>query len=303
MQSTLPPAGESGYAVCMGRLLSVAAIVALFALATPTVLAPRTTAGMTIQRSDFHYGSAPRQRLILWTARHKGRFPLMIYIHGGGWSAGDPAAGGGEKPRHFLDRGYVYASVTYRFVPDATVEDEIADVARAIAWLRANAGHIGADPDRIVLIGHSSGAHLAAMIASDPQWLAAAKVPFATIRAVALLDGAGFDVPTLMAPYPGTTMPYYGKAFGVDTARQLRLSPIAHLAPPNAPAWLFLQDATRFTGYAEAEALARPLRAAGAQTLIVPVPDTTHLRLNDELGRPGDPATARLDAFLDQVMR
>lgn len=287
----------------MGKLLSVAAVAALFALATPAILAPRTTSGRTIQRSDLQYDRAARQRLILWTARHKGRWPLAVYIHGGGWSAGDPAAGGGDKPRHFLDRGYVYASVTYRFVPDVTVEDQIGDVARSIAWLRANAGHIGADPDRIVLVGHSSGAHLAALLASDPQWLAAAKVPFAAIRAVALLDGAGFDVPTLMAPYPGETMPYYGKAFGTDEARRLRLSPIAHLAAPNAPAWLFLQDAARFTGYAEAEALARPLRAAGATTLIVPVPDSSHMRLNEDLGRPGDFATARLDAFLDQVMR
>jgi acetyl esterase/lipase len=280
------------------RLLAIAVVVLLFGLATPVVLAQRTSTGSMIQRTDLNYASDPRQRLILWTTRHKGRSPLMIYIHGGGWSAGDPGAGAGEKPRHFLDQHFVYASITYRFVPQVTVEDQIADVARAIAWLRKNAGNIGADPDRIVLIGHSSGAHLAAMIASDPQWLAAAKVPFATIRAAILLDGAGFDVPTMMAGSSGTSMPYYGPAFGADPARRLRLSPIGHLDPPNAPAWLFLQDARRVEGYAQAEALAGPLRAGGATTTIVPVPDSGHMPLNNNLGIAGDFATAQMDSFL-----
>lgn len=287
----------------MRTLFTLAAVAALFALATPTVLLPRDAKGAVIHRVDARYGDDPRQAITVWVAAHKGKAPLMLYFHGGGWAAGDSGAGGGAKPKHFIDRGYVYASATYRFVPQATVEDQLADAARAVRWLRANAGELGADKDRIVLVGHSSGAHLAAMIASDPQWLAAAKVPFAAIRAVVLLDGAGFDVPTLMAPYPGTTMPFYGLAFGADAARQLRLSPIAHLAPPNAPAWLFLQDASRFSGYAEAEALAGPLRKGGATTLIVPVAGTSHMQLNENLGLPGDPATDQADAFLATIMR
>lgn len=280
------------------RLLAFALIACLFAFATPVVLAQRTSTGTLIQRTDLKYDLDPRQRLIVWTTRHKGRWPLMIYLHGGGWSAGDAGAGGGEKPRHFLDRHFVYSSVTYRFVPQVTVEQQMGDVARAIAWLRSNAGNIGADPNRIVLVGHSSGAHLAAMIASDPQWLAAAKVPFDTIRAVVLIDGAAFDVPTIMSGSPGTSMPYYGPAFGADPARRLRLSPIAHLDPPNAPAWLFLQDARRLEGYAQAEALAGPLRKGGAVTEIVPVPDSNHMQLNNNLGIEGDFATMKMDAFL-----
>ena len=73
-------------------------------------------------------------------------------------------------------------------MPQATVESQTADVSSAIAWLRANAASQGLDPNRIVLMGHSAGAHLAALVGTNPHYLQAAGVPLGAIRGVVLLD-------------------------------------------------------------------------------------------------------------------
>ncbi|XUM24396.1 alpha/beta hydrolase fold domain-containing protein [Bradyrhizobium oligotrophicum S58] len=83
-----------------------------------------------------------------------------MFVHGGGWKRGDKRnATGAAKIEHLLAQGYAFALIDYRLVPAATVEQQAADVAAAVAWLRKNAGRLGIDPSRLVLMGHSAGAH------------------------------------------------------------------------------------------------------------------------------------------------
>ena len=102
--------------------------------------------------------------------------------------------GGRQGALGQFGKGWAFASANYRLVPQATVEQQAADVASAIAWLRANAAKEGLDPDRIVLMGHSAGAHLVALVGTDPHYLKAAGVPMGAVKGVVLLDGAGYDV-------------------------------------------------------------------------------------------------------------
>jgi len=85
--------------------------------------------------------------------------PLVIWLHGGAWRSGDK----GNAPTGFVDRGYAVASVDFRNSPEAKFPAQIHDIKAAVRFLRASAPQYGYNPDKIVLWGYSSGAHLAAL--------------------------------------------------------------------------------------------------------------------------------------------
>ena len=248
---------------------------------------------------ELSFGSDPRQRLdLVMPSSASAKAPVLLFVHGGGWSIGDKRIGSEVKGRHFAAQGWAFASTNYRLVPAATVEQQAADVAAAVASLRRQAG---VDPDRIVLMGHSAGAHLAALVASDPSYLRAAGVPMSAVRGAVLLDGAGYDVGEQMAEPRNAVLSMYTQAFGTDPKRQAALSPARHAAAPNAAEWLILPVAQRRDSTAQSEKLARLLRAGGSRAEVLPQPGKTHMTLNRELGQPGDQSTAVVDRFLAQL--
>ena len=246
---------------------------------------------------SFAYGRDPAQCLDLYRPAGKGAAPLLLFVHGGGWTAGSKAMMKPALPLHYARLGYAVAAVNYRLVPATDVEGQLADLAGALALLSQKARDLGLDRGHVVLIGHSSGAQLAAMLATDPRWLGSR---FGSIGAVVLLDGAGVDVPGIMAAGADHS-PFYAAAFGGDLARQRRLSPRDHAAAPNAPRWLMLYDVAhnKAAGYF-ARRFADALSAAGDTARVIGVSDTTHMRLLENLGVDGDPATALVDRFLTE---
>lgn len=96
--------------------------------------------------------------------------PLVVYVHGGGWDAGERSLAGGDGPptsplvRALVQRGYAVATVDYRLAGTARYPAQVADVAEAVRWLRGNAERWQIDPDRVALWGTSSGGHLAARV-------------------------------------------------------------------------------------------------------------------------------------------
>lgn len=246
---------------------------------------------------EFSYGVDPLQRLDYFPAP-EARAPLVLFIHGGAWTAGDKRTAAGSKAEHFTANGIAFASVNYRLVPEVDVAEQARDIARATAWLRKDAARLGFDPDRIVLMGHSAGAHLAALLATDPSYMVDAGVPFGAIRGAVLLDGAGYDIPERMRDAGLFERRLYARAFGDDPEQWRRLSPAEHAARPNAKGWLLLHVQSRRDSQAQADALAEVLRAAGSNASVRGF-DSDHGRLNRDLGQPGDPATSAVDSFLE----
>ena len=244
------------------------------------------------------YGSDPKQTLDLVRPAGSGKAPILLFVHGGGWSIGDKRHSIGPKATHFTGTGWAVASANYRLVPQARVEQQAEDIASAIAWLRAHAAANGLDPDRIVLMGHSAGAHLVALVGTDPRYLKAAGVPMSAVKGVVLLDGAGYDVPTQVTARGNLVQPMYDAAFGKDVARQRALSPTFHAAAPNVANWLILPIERRVDSQAQSKGLAAGLSRAGASTLVVSVPGESHGSLNKGLGDAGDFATGEVDRFL-----
>jgi arylformamidase len=250
---------------------------------------------------EYAYGGQPLQRLDFWQARGKAPAPLVIFVHGGGWRRGDKGnATGAAKVTHLLARGYAVASIDYRLVPEATVEQQAADIVLALFWLTSNAARFGIDPARVVLMGHSAGAHLVALVGTDPRYLNASGLSFAALRGIVAIDGAGYDVPRQIADAGGLMRATYARAFGSDVARRRRLSPTFQAAAPNAPAFLILHVARR-DGTAQAIAFAQALQAAGTPAERRGFAGNGlhgHIEINRRLGDPSYPATAVLDAWL-----
>ncbi|MGE3284422.1 MAG: alpha/beta fold hydrolase [Sphingomonadaceae bacterium] len=258
--------------------------------------------GAVASKISYSYGGNPRQILDIHVPKGARHAPLILFVHGGGWSEGAKEMGQGGPPAHFTAQGYAFAALNYRLVPDATVEDQAADVARALSFLLRNARALGLDGERVILIGHSSGAHLAALVATDPQWLQQANVADDVVRGVISLDGAGIDVPGIMAA-GASRSPFYTNAFGPDAARQGRLSPLEHLGAGDAPNWLLLYDGEHNPGAGYfAERFAVAARAGGMHADAIAITGTGHMRMLQELGRPGDQTTAEIDRFIDRVI-
>lgn len=248
------------------------------------------------------YGTDPLQQLDLWLpACRSGKAPLVIFVHGGGWKRGSKeSAASHSAPAHFTGLGYAYASINYRLVPAATVEQQAADVAAALAMLRARADAQGIDPGRIVLMGHSAGAHLVALVGTDERYLRGAGLSFADLAGVIPNDGAAYDVPAQMRDGGRFMQGTYQQAFGTDPARQRALSPTLQAAAPNAPRFLLLH-VQRPDGVRQADELAAALRKAGTAVEVASFPGEGlqgHAEINRRLGEPDYPATAVVDRWL-----
>lgn len=249
--------------------------------------------------STVVYGQDARQQVDIYTPDDAvGDAPLVVFIHGGGWQIGNRGLVQ-SKPQHFKDQGYVFASAGYRLLPEAPVEQQAADIGAALKALRAQAQTGGYDPDRIVLMGHSAGAHLAALVASDPTYAGDA---FGAILGVVLLDGAGYDVGAQVKRADNELPQVYENAFGTDPARHKALSPMTHVGGKDAGHWLALYVAERPGSKLQSEALAAALAKAGKDARAVAITGTDHGRMNRELGtEAGKAQTEAVDAFLTRV--
>ncbi len=250
---------------------------------------------------ELAYGEDAKQKLDLMLPANSTNAPLILFVHGGGWSIGDKRTGAGVKAAHFNAAGWAFASANYRLVPQVTVEQQAADLAAAIAWARSNATAYGLDPDRIVLMGHSAGAHLVALLGTDPHYLATAGVPMSAVRGIVLLDGAGYDIAQQMAEPKNAVAGMYDAAFGKNPARQNALSPTRHAEAPNVANWLILPIDRRDDSKAQSQSLAAALRSAGATATVIPVPGESHRTLNKGLGDDGAFATDEVDRFLSRL--
>ncbi|HXC10901.1 MAG TPA: alpha/beta hydrolase, partial [Steroidobacteraceae bacterium] len=126
------------------------------------------------RHADIAYGTHPRHRLDVYVpeAASGGSRPMVVFWHGGRWSFGDKA-----KYRFvgaaLAELGYVAVLPNYRLYPEVKLAGFMDDAAHAVRWAAAHAGEFGADADRLYLMGHSAGAHLAALVTLDARYFAA----------------------------------------------------------------------------------------------------------------------------------
>lgn len=225
--------------------------------------------------------------------------PVMLFIHGGAWRFGDKSQVQ-EKPTVFVQRGFVFVSINYRMTEQISPREQAADVAAAIKWVHDHIGEYGGDPRQLFVMGHSAGAHLAALVSIDDRFLKEVELPLSSIAGTVLLDGAAYDVPRQIQITPLPRMrEIYKTVFTEDVARQKEASPITHVAKDRGiPPFLILHVATRLDGKLQSESLAAQLQAAGVTTRVIAAEGKTHATINREIGIPEDAVTDTIFEFL-----
>ena len=244
---------------------------------------------------NLKYGPAARQALDVYLPQNPKNAPVMVMVHGGGWAVGDKAHPGvwREKQRYWGAKGYIFVSVNYRMVPEANPLEQAHDVARAIAFVQTNVARLGGNPDQMVVMGHSAGAHLVSLLAADLEL--AAQHGATPWRATVSLDTGALDVEAIMTNRPSRL---FRNAFGKDPALWRASSPIAQLQPGAKP-FMLVCSTQRAIACTSARAFSAAISAQGGQSQILPL-DMAHNQINKVLGKPGA-YTKAVDAFLRSV--
>lgn len=253
-------------------------------------------------KTEFSYGNDDLQKLDYWRPKQAGA-PLVVFVHGGGWKRGDKKHSADTKAEHYLEQGYAFASVNYRLVPEAKVEDQAHDVASAVAYLIKESGNLGFDSRKIVLMGHSAGAHLVALVGTDPQYMKKVGLGVNSLRGVIPLDGACYDVPKQIGQGAPVMHDTYLQAFGEEKKRQIALSPTHHASAPNAPSFLILH-VQRVDGAAQSQSLGAALKKAGTKAEVKGFEGLGmqgHAEINRRMGDPEYEATPVVDEWLKKV--
>ena len=199
-------------------------------------------------------------------AAARGR-PVVIFFHGGGWFKGSRDTYG-FAGRAFSGEGFVTVVPGYRLVPDGRFPVFMEDAAAAVRWTRANIARYGGDPDRIILAGHSAGAHIALLLALDPRWLGDMVRPGGAVRGV--IDLAG---PADFLPFePG------GRAeVAMSHVRPLEITQPVHFARSDAPPiWMGHGDADTTVRPRNALRLAAALADVGGRAEVRMYPGVDH---------------------------
>jgi len=236
--------------------------------------------------------------------------PVMFWIHGGGWQQGDKSDVA-LKPKVLTERGFVFVSTNYRLLPDVEMDVLIRDVAKSFSWVHSNIAKHGGDPKRIFVGGHSAGAQLAALICTDDRYLKDEGVSFDVLRGCVPVDGDTYDIPKIIMTAEHRQTLYGGKMysfghrqkFGNDPEKHVDFSAVTHVAKDKGiPPFLLLY----FPGNPDTRAQAARLKAVLNESQIPAGSygkrDSNHSRLNNDLGKPDDPATLELYKFLDPLI-
>lgn len=265
-------------------------------------------ASQTLER-DLAYGSDPSQRLDLSVPAAKG-FPTVIFIHGGSLTSGDKAD---EDYRSvcapFPGAGIACANVNYRLAPAHPWPAQAEDVAAAVAWVKSKIGPRGGDPQKLFLLGHSSGATLVALLGTDERYLARHGLKTSDLRGVVPMGSIMWDDELEQA------LTKYGRerveaAFARDPDNRMYSSldlyldrwPIRHVRA-GMPPFLFL--------IAESEQEQPPVlrtnrkfvedaRSQGNWAEHKVLPGRTHDSAVRKLHEPGDPVFAIVRDFVRQ---
>lgn len=195
---------------------------------------------------DIAFGTHERLKLDVYddpSAKAPAPKPVLVFFYGGGWRMGDKDHYGWAA-KAYAAKGFVVVLPDYRLVPGVRYPVFVQDSAAAVAWTYRNIARFGGDPDRITTAGHSAGAYNAVMLAIDPRWLAAQRLPPGVVKAAAGLAGP-YDFYPFTKPNSINAMAQW--------PRPLETQPIEYARAGTPPLWL---------GHGTADTVVRPYNSA-----------------------------------------
>ncbi len=268
-------------------------VAALLAACSPlSVLNASVPADGYATETDIAFGDAERQRLDLYLPTDPSTDgTVVIFFYGGSWKRGDR-----EDYRFmgeaFASQGYVTVVPDYRLYPEVTFPAFVEDGADAVAWVHRTIALHGGNPDRIVLAGHSAGAHIAALPALDRRYLRDVEVPASAIKGLIGLAGPyAFDP----RRYRSTRPIFASAADPFDTR------PINFVRSDAPPALLLHGQADTVVRPSNSQSLALALRSSGVAARYAPLPDTGHIRILLNFAAPFRDTDSPLSQAIDFI--
>ncbi len=245
---------------------------------------------------DLAYANDPLQRLDVYIPQNVHRAPIIFMVHGGGWRTGDKSMKRvvENKLRHWSAMGYVFVSVNNRLLPDASPLEQARDVAKALAFTERQAASWGADPSRVIIMGHSAGAHLISLVATSDRL--APELAGATWIGAVSLDSAALDVVEIMEK---RHFPLYDKAFGSEPAFWRSASPY-HALTHREPPFLAVCSSRRADSCTQADRFVAKAKSLGINASVLPE-DLSHREINETLGEPSA-YTDAVDRFINSCL-
>jgi len=229
------------------------------------------------QQGGLSYGPSQRQALDVYVPKAEAAgFPVVVFFYGGSWQSGR------RQDYAFIAealtaRGFLAVIPDYRVYPEARFPTFIEDAALAVAWVRDHIGEFGGDASRLFVMGHSAGAHLAAMLALNPTYLAARSLSVRELRGFIGLAGP-YDFLPLKSP---RLIKIFGGSDDIPETQPI------HFAGPQAPPALLLHGASdRLVLPKNTINLAERLQEAGGRVEEKIYPGVKHIRLLVSLATP-----------------
>ncbi len=251
-----------------------------------------------------------RQMLDVYAPPQAKNLPVVFWIHGGGWQAGDKSSVQ-LKPQAFMDKGFVFVSTNYRLLPQVEMETIVRDVAKSIHWVHEHIAEHGGDPNRLFIMGHSAGAQLAALVCTDDRYLKAEGLSLAIVKGCVPVDGDTYDIPAIIETAEtrrrvhGQPQLKFGhrEKFGNDPAKHRDFSAVTHVAKDKGiPPFLIMHVADHPDTSAQAQRLASVLKDAGVPVGVYGARESTHNKVNADIGLPEDPGTKLLFEFVQKAV-
>ena len=245
-------------------------------------------ADVTVTR-DLAYGTDKKQQLDVYVpdACKTTSCPVVIWVHGGGWRHGGKDMRAGQKMANiWAGQGIVFVETDYRLTPQVMHPAHVQDVAASINWVKKNIASYHGDPSRVFLLGHSAGAHLVALVATDASYLGAYGIKLTDLAGVFPIDTASFD----LTQSPPLVDGIVDKAFGTDPAVLRSASPLFQVKANTAyPHFVIAATKQRMDAQQDSNQLARKLRAAQsgneAEVIIADFPGEKQLQAHRSIAQ------------------
>jgi len=258
----------------------------------------RTERGV-IRIADVPYARHPdadplRQSMDIYIREGLTDAPVVLYVHGGGWIRGDKERAL-FKPAHLVPKGYLFASMNYRFHPEASLAEMAEDVASAAVWLKQHAPKYGGDGARISLMGHSAGGHLVALVGANEIFMEDAGGSLSDLAGVVVIDSAMLNVPARMETAGQSQV----RVFGSAPEGWIPVSPWHHVeAGKGMPPYLLFTSDGRAISQEQAAMLTAKLEQHGIDASSHEGKGRAHTPLDTYIGVEGDASTGILLDFL-----
>ncbi len=229
---------------------------------------------------DLEYGQHPREKLDIYLPKNfSDKRPLLFYVHGGGWSNGDKDLENmiKEKVPYYTQKGFVFVSIAYPLLPDP-VSIQAESVHKAFNYVRDNAQKFNIDTNKMVLMGHSAGAHLVSLVGTKGG------LGNSPVKAnlIISLDSGALDVHAQMKAVGNISL--WKNAFGVDKEYWTAVSPYHHFSSSSVP-FFIVCDQKRKESCQQAESIKNLGQKYSVNVEVLQISNKNHGTINGDVGK------------------